>query len=257
MTGTLRVTGNPGGLFHLSEGAVVAVDSPGSPKAETLLLSSGRISDEDWAAVLREGVESRARRAALVARGILTSGEVEAVVLEATQDGVFATVAGDIEQCVVVEDETVDVLLTAPDGVAPELLLPETIRRLDELASMPFPLSPYRECVVPGGGAEAAAPGEEERSRILANADGRRTARDIAFAVGRGVHPVTVEISRMLAEGLLEIAPPAVAVVCSHQEITSLERRAKAARVAAPGADRASPLPVRRPGPPHRMPGTT
>src|SRR5688500_15300756 len=80
VTGALRVVGNPGGLFHLSEGAVIAVDSPGSPGAETLLLRSGRISEEDWTAALREDTGTRSHQDTLIARGAVGSTELQVLV---------------------------------------------------------------------------------------------------------------------------------------------------------------------------------
>ncbi len=242
----MRVVGNPGGLLHLREGVVVAVDSPGAPGAETLLLRSGRLSEQDWNAALREGTGTRSHQATLVARGAIGASAVQALVTMATQDGSFAIAAGDVEQCVV-DDEPVDVLLTAADGMPPDLLLSETLRRLDALASMPFPLSPYRERVVPGRGTDSPA-ATEARRKIIEHATGRRTARDIAFVVGRSVYPTTVEISRMLTEGLLEIAPPAISFSSSHWGLTSLRPRAAAERTATPGTDDAGSLPTRRPG---------
>jgi hypothetical protein len=46
---------------------------------------------------------------------------------------------------------------------------------------------------VPGSGQET----------ILALANGRRTARDMAFMLGRGVYAVTLQLARMHADGLL------------------------------------------------------
>jgi hypothetical protein len=43
---------------------------------------------------------------------------------------------------------------------------------------------------------------------LLAQADGRSTIRDLAFRAGRGVYAVTVEVARMLAEGLLQCPGP-------------------------------------------------
>lgn len=224
--------GDAGGLFHLRDGLVIAVDSPGSPGADTLLLSSGRISAGDWTAALVESVETRSVQAALVARGSIGSAEVQDFAVAAVQDAAFAVAAGDIERCVV-SGESVDVVLLAVDeGVAPDLLLSETARRLDVVAALPVPLSPYRDRVVVAGGAEEAA--TAERREIIAHATGRRTARDIAFAVGRGVYPVLVEISRMLSEELLEMASPATSFSFSHGDLTSLRPRAEVTEVERP-----------------------
>ncbi|GAB2826238.1 hypothetical protein GCM10027200_27180 [Lentzea nigeriaca] len=218
----MRVVGNAGGLFHLRDGAVVAVDSPGSPGADTLLISSGIIEEKDWAAALVESVETRSLQTALVARGVVTATAVQDVATAAMQDGAFAVAAGEIERCCV--DESVDPpLLPATTGVEPDLLLAETTHRLDALATLPFPLSPYRDRVVAVCGTE---PATVEQRQIIELATGRRNARDIAFALGRGLHAVTVEISRMLGDGLLEIAEPTTSFSFSHWGLTSLHPRA-------------------------------
>ena len=223
VTGALRVAGNAGGLFHLRDGAVIAVESAGSPGVETLLLSSGGVSAEDWDAALVESVATGSLQAALVARGSIGLAEVEAVAVAALQDGAFAIAAGDVQECVVDSDCADVPLLPVTGGVAPAPLLAETAGRLDAVASLPVPLSPYRDRVVPG---RATTSMSGERREIVAHATGRRTARDIAFATGRSLHSVTVEISRMLGEELLEIAPPATAFSFSHWGLPSLRPRA-------------------------------
>jgi hypothetical protein len=248
VTGTLRIVGNPGGLFQLCDGAVIAVDSPGSPGADTLLLRSGRISEGDWSEALRGSADTRSCQAALVAQGSVGSTELQVVAMAAMQDGVFATVAGDIDEFVVA-DEFIDVPLPTSDGVAPDLLLAETARRLDALASLPFPLSPYRERVVPAYGTEPPLLLTAGRREIIAHATGRRNARDIAFAVGRSVYPVTVEISRMLSEDLLEIVPAETSIGSSRWGFTSLRPRGEIERTVDPGVDQVNSLPARRPGP--------
>lgn len=46
-TTALRVSGRPGGMFHIRQGDVVAVETPGAPGVEALLLRSGRVSETD------------------------------------------------------------------------------------------------------------------------------------------------------------------------------------------------------------------
>ena len=48
MSGVLRVTGDPGGAVHLARGRVVAIETPGAPSPEVLLLRSRRVSESDW-----------------------------------------------------------------------------------------------------------------------------------------------------------------------------------------------------------------
>jgi hypothetical protein len=98
-------------------------------------------------------------------------------------------------------------------GVPAGELLGEATRRLDILASLASPISPDRDLIVyvQGGPASGVMPGAGQ-SEFLALANGRRTPRDIAFALGRGVYAVTLEIDRMRGAGLVLIDPGTVRV---------------------------------------------
>jgi hypothetical protein len=220
----LRIVGNAGGLFHLCDGVVIAVDSPGSPGVETLLVNSGRVGAEDWGAALVGSVEARSLQAALVGRGVIGPAEVRAFALAALLDGAFAVAAGEVAECDVVGDSAEVPLLPVDGGVELDLLLAETARRLDAVASLAVVLSPYRDRVVP---AREVAGLAAERREIVAHASGRRNVRDVAFAVGRGLYPVTVEISRMIGAGVLEIASPDVSFSFSRGGLASLRPRAE------------------------------
>jgi hypothetical protein len=65
------------------------------------------------------------------------------------------------------------------------------------------------------------------QKELLAHADGRRTARDIAFATGLGAYTVTVGMARMLGEGLLELPdePGSVAPVTVRELPTGALRQ--------------------------------
>lgn len=248
VTGSLHIRGNPGGLFRLRKGAVVAVDSPGAPGAEVLLLRSGRVSEEDWTA-------ARSHQEDLAARGGVGPAELQVIAMVAAQDGTFAIAAGEVEDHVVDYAPPVDVLLPVTPGVDPERLLLEATRRLNALAAMPSVVSPFRERVVPATAFDSPASGvTAERREILANATGRRSARDIAFAIGRSVYPVTIEISRMLAEGLLEIAPRTTPIEYAATNIKSLRPRRELPPDPGPRQDFPDVLP-RRP-PPADIPET-
>lgn len=49
-TGSVVVSSAPGGTIHLERGLITAIETPGAPTAETLLLKSGRIGQADWTA---------------------------------------------------------------------------------------------------------------------------------------------------------------------------------------------------------------
>jgi hypothetical protein len=207
VTGRLRVSGSPGGVLQFSDGLVVAAESSGAPGVQALLVRAGRVSDEDWA---RDGGADHAAAAAYVGPA---HGQV--LRLMANQDALFAMLAGSIGTCSLEHD---------PDGPPGDqgqdaaALLADTLRKLDALALLPRAILPHRDRLLapstgPSGGVSARGPAgprsSEIRRAILGYADGRRTARDIAFVSGRSLYAVTVEMSRMLDEGLLHEPQPA------------------------------------------------
>ncbi|NKQ54653.1 MarR family transcriptional regulator [Amycolatopsis sp. K13G38] len=188
--------------------------SPGAPGAETLLLRSGRVSEAEWMSATHD-------RPGLIAAGNVGSSELEVVSTVVAQDAAFAIAAGSVEECVV-DKATDGPALPLARGADPDWLIRETARRLTALAALPHPVSPYRERFLPAPDVDPDSLAANRRE-ILANANGRRSARDIAFVVCRGIYPVTIEISRMLQEGLMRIAvniapnPPAAPVTAKQQ----------------------------------------
>ncbi|RSS76690.1 MarR family transcriptional regulator [Streptomyces sp. WAC06614] len=211
ISGTLLVAGDPGGSFHFRDGAIVEVVSPGAPGAETLLLRSGRVGDADWASVTRFcATERRPVAGELVARAWVGAAELQLICVAAALDGALAVGMGRIDGFRL-ERETPDGRLTALQAIEPEWLVREAERRIRALASRRRPFSPFRTRLgrTDAGTAslDTTAPGE--RREILLRANGRRSARDIAFLLGRSLYAVAVEVSRLLEEGLLDAVAPA------------------------------------------------
>ncbi|MFK0167249.1 MarR family transcriptional regulator [Streptomyces sp. NPDC090306] len=205
-TGEVRVTGRPGGSFHLRDGLVVAVESPGAPGPEALLLRSGRIDGDQWAELVRESGGARWPEAGLVAHGYAGAAQLRVVCMLALQDAAFAIVAGRIDSCERVPGT--EPVARVPVGEGPLRLLQDSVRRLAAVSSLPYPVRPDRERPLPAAELPQVRLGELQRE-LLDRADGRSTARDLAFRSGRGVYAVTVEVGRMLAAGLLECPDPA------------------------------------------------
>ncbi|MEN3582685.1 MarR family transcriptional regulator [Streptomyces sp. ZYX-F-203] len=204
-TTALRVRGRPGGVFHLRRGRVIAVESPGAPGVDALLLRSGRLSEADRAELFPARAMPENPDAGLVARGHVGAAELQVVSAMALRDAVFAIVAGDVAECVATPDAAPDGPVVADED--PLAVLDAAARRLAGLAALAEAVLPDRERVVAARGVPDRAETRTPRRReILSLANGRRTPRDIAFALGRGVYGVTVEVSRMLGEGWLERA---------------------------------------------------
>ncbi|MFF3936388.1 MarR family transcriptional regulator [Streptomyces phaeofaciens] len=204
-TGEVRVTGLPGGTFHFRGGLVVAVESPGAPGPEALLLRSGRIGGEEWAGLVRESGGARWPAAGLIAQGYAGAAQLRVVCAMALQDAVFAVVAGSVDGCERAPSDGPPPATIAV-GEPPTRLLQEASRKLAALLALPCPVRPERERPVPAALSYAAGRLGPLQREVLTHADGRRTARDLAFRTGRGVYTVTVEVARMLGDGLLECA---------------------------------------------------
>ncbi|MGW2650050.1 MarR family transcriptional regulator [Streptomyces sp. NPDC001393] len=202
-TGELRVPGSPGGAFHLRCGLVVAAESPGAPGAEALLLRSKRIDGQQWAELVRES-GARWPAAGLIAHGYAGAAQLRVVCLLALRDAAFAVVAGRVDAC----ERVTRTEPHAPVAVGerPARLLEDAVRKVAAVDALPYPVRPDRERPLPMASPEQAC--TPLRREVLAYADGRRTARDLAFRTGRGVYTVTVEVARMLSDGLLECADP-------------------------------------------------
>ncbi|WP_282786373.1 hypothetical protein [Nocardia sp. CC201C] len=187
-TGVLRVTGDPGGDFHIVRGRIVIVDSPGAPGVGDLLTRPGRPSS---------GV-----------------AEMRVVAMMAALDGAFAIAAGWLGSCYWQEPIEPPPPVFAPPtpGIEPGWLLFETDRRLRALAHAG--VSPHRNhlALTDRGRTLLAGAVPNPRAEILLWVNGRRSCRDIAMQLCRGLYPVTVEVSRMLGDDILAITPPQRAI---------------------------------------------
>jgi hypothetical protein len=204
-TGVLRVTGEPGGAVHLTDGQVTAISTPGAPDPEVILLRSGRIGETGWSQVFASAAAHGRMPDELVKRGLIGAGELESLLRMALADAMFALAAGHVEECVLEQDAEPHLLPLQP--AAPTAwLLAEARRRVEVLAGLRGKIAPDRDRVtsVQGAWTPVAGPGDGQ-AEILALANGRRTARDIAFVLGRGVFAVTLQLARMCDAGVLMV----------------------------------------------------
>ncbi|MFJ5921077.1 hypothetical protein ACIQF6_00585 [Kitasatospora sp. NPDC092948] len=220
-TGSVLISGTPGGTIRLEQGLVTAVETPGAPAVGTLLLKSGRIGEAQWAAAeaaagsTEPGGGHADLGAVLVAQGAIGAAELETVCAAAVFDGAFALALGLPGSWQVAEADLPARIALRP-GVDPGQLAEETARRmslLTRLGSLPQELAAVR--IRPSERATAPTARISARHRdIVVAATGRRTARDLAFALGRGVFAVMLDLVRMDAGRLLhrEAAPAAPGV---------------------------------------------
>jgi hypothetical protein len=127
---------------------------------------------------------------------------------------------GYVDQCRP-EPGPVSVLLPLDPPAEAAWLLAEAERRMNVLAAIPGFTGYQRARVQP---APDMVPADlvlgAGRDELLALANGRRTPRDLAFALGRGVYATTLELGRMQHEGLL--------VTTSHRAASSSPATPKA-----------------------------
>jgi hypothetical protein len=209
--GVLEVTGQPGGAIYLAGGAVTAIQTPGAPSAEVILLRSGLLTEAGW----NEALTSAARAGVwvgsqLVARDVIGGGELEVLLRTSIADAMFVLASGQIERCRAVPGAA-DHMLPLVPGAEVVVLLAETSRRIRLLASMHSLPAPSRErvAVVPGALRPGAVLGYGQ-DEIVALADARRTTRDIAFALGRGVYATTLLMAELCDGGVLASVPDQV-----------------------------------------------
>jgi hypothetical protein len=193
----------------MRDGAVLAASTPAAPGIESLLLRSGRVSEADWSEVFTAAAPYGRLAEELVERGLLGAAAVEVLTQTAVFDAIFAIALGGVTACTARPAGPADVppLLPASPGLDAERIVRETHRRLEAVAgwqrlglsihTRPAPTETRRN--------PALAPG---RAAILATADGRASARDIAFSLGRGLYSVLSDLAILLKDGLITVDPP-------------------------------------------------
>ncbi len=168
-----------------------------------LLLRSSRVSEPDWDAAFAAAAGGP-MGAELTGRKLIGSGELEALLWLAVADAMFVLAGGTVDEYRA-EPGPVDFVLPLDPGVEADWLLAETSRRLQVLASLPARHDRDRIVAVSGADRPGMQLGQGQ-DEILALADGRRTPRDLAFALGRGVYATLLQLARMHEAGLLVTA---------------------------------------------------
>ncbi|CAO5247930.1 hypothetical protein [Frankia sp. AgKG'84/4] len=224
-TGSIHVRGGASGRIVLRDGLIIDAATSAAPGPESLLLRSGRVREAQWAAVLAAAAPAGRLAEALIERGLLGSAGVQVLTRTATMDGLFALATAQgaeisaggplggrpLAESVFVEPAGAGFLapaLPVSPGIEVAWAVRETMRQLanagrwrDGLGLMPH----SRPRLATRPPARAVAPG---LAALLAHANGRRTCRDLAFAVGRGLYPVMAELAQLIGEGWIIVPPP-------------------------------------------------
>ncbi len=238
LSGVLRVTGDPGGTIRFAGGLVAGLETPGAPSPEVLLLRSHRVTESAWdGAFAAAAAAGRPMTAELVARDLIGAGELEALLRTALADAMFVLMAGTAAE-VRTEPGAVEGMLPLAPGAEADWLAAEASRRIRVLAALPGPAWLDRDRIIAAPGAvRSGARLGEGLDEILALADGRRTPRDMAFALGRGVYATMLQLARLHETGLLTTA--------AHRAMPAAGGR-ESGQLAAAGPEPAPALPRRR-----------
>lgn len=207
-SGVLQVDGRPGGTIFLTDGGVCACETSGAPSLEVILLRSRRISEPDWdAAFAAAAVAGRQIPDELIQRGLLGAGEAEALLRIALADAMFALVSGRVDGWS--EKPPADCLLPLVPAARSGWLLAEATRRNQVLGAFSgSAVSAHDRIAAAPGTARADRVLGQSQDEILARADGRRTARDLAFTLGRGLYETMIQLSLMRADNVVVISSP-------------------------------------------------
>ncbi|MGC5562767.1 DUF4388 domain-containing protein [Streptomyces sp. FR-108] len=200
-SGTVRVSGSPGGTIHLRDGLIVAVETPGAPSATSVLLTPGRIDDETWLAACAAEPDTDRLGGYLVSAGLIGAAELEVVCTAAVFDAAFAMAIGPPGGWTLDGPEPA---LHAGAGVEPRRLTEETTRRIARLSGpwgAPGELARIRPAAVPDAGLRRGLP--DRHRAVLSTVNGRRTARDMAFTLGRGLFAIMLDLTRLEAQDLI------------------------------------------------------
>jgi len=205
-SGALQVDGQPGGIIYFTAGRISGCETSGAPSLEVILLRSQRVSVSDWeAAFTAAAVSRRQMTVELVERELLGAGETEALLRTALADAMFALVSGQFDGWA--EAPAAECRLPLTPAVGSGWLLNEATRRRQVLASFPVPTARAHDRIaaVPASARGMVGQGQD---KILALVDGRRTARDLAFALGRGLFETMLQLARMQAANVVLISSP-------------------------------------------------
>ncbi|MER5505958.1 transcriptional regulator [Streptomyces sp. NPDC002766] len=201
------------GTLHLADGLVVHAESPCAPGLETLLTAHGTLAVDVWRQALGETDDDhQAGHLAglrLVDAGLLTLGAFELCRLTALYDAAYFVLApsstpGRFRYGTAHAPGHRAVVRRVPVAA----LERETLRRRDLLHRI-WPDAVTDEAPLASTDLPAAPALTRRQRAVLAQADGVRTAPDIARALGHLAFHTLVDVRRLAAAGVLAPLRPA------------------------------------------------
>jgi hypothetical protein len=216
-TGVLQIVGEPGGLIYLADGRIVHAESPATPGVEVAVLRTILADETAWEEALASLQARAGRKAALAAaRQAVTRGAVPAVRLDAAlqsaaADALLAMLGGygvTVTRTRFVTGQRPWIGLGRP-RTADEALA-ETTRRLRLLHAVGQRVRPDDDIVRSAIAGPDAAPVRlsPQQWDLVRLCPDRRTPRNLAWTVGRGVLATTIEVCGLIELGVLGTVTP-------------------------------------------------
>ncbi len=254
-TGTLRITSDlrqNAGTVQFEQGGVVAAEIRTNPHPlGTLLLRSGKLSEEDFARALamQEGGDGRRLGDILLAMGAVGRRELERQARAQVEEVIFELMSWSEGYFSFSETPP------APSGpgqvrIPTEALLMEAARRIDEWARIEsrIPhLGMVPELVPPDAGGTTRLDLLPAEWQVLGAVDGTRDVHGVAAAVGRSDFEIARTLFGLAAAGVIVLDDPrrALAPAPIGAELNELLLRARTALAAGdPEAARVAALDV-------------
>jgi hypothetical protein len=206
VSGALRVLDPPGGTVYLLDGGVEFAECSVAAGIERLLTASGRLPAEVWRTAVNAGRAQNRVGEQLLETGLLTTAELESVVLLSLYDA--AHFLFDLDATTRFEPgarhhlgygRPLDLKLVNQEVDRRKLLLADAWPDAAIDTAAVVPQRRLRDQCV----ALTALQWE-----VVANSDRRRTPVDLARLLGRDTFTVMLEVRRMVRSGLVEPGRP-------------------------------------------------
>ncbi|MDI1463885.1 hypothetical protein QEZ54_23135 [Catellatospora sp. KI3] len=248
VSGVMRILDAPGGAVYVVDGKIAYAECSVAAGMERLLTGSGRLPAEAWRAAVGAGRAQHRVGAELVATGLVSQAEVEALSVIALYDAAFFLF--DLVASAQFEPgarhpfghlRTLDLRLVCQEVDRRKRLLADAWpdAAIDTAAVLP------RRRLSTQAVALTALQWE-----VVAGADRRRSPIDLARLLGRDTFTVMLEVRRMARVGLVEPGRPGGSVAAGS--VATVRAREAARPEPVPPLPRISPERTREPEPPRR-----
>ncbi|GHJ45242.1 hypothetical protein Cs7R123_25840 [Catellatospora sp. TT07R-123] len=248
VSGVMRVIDAPGGAVYVVDGKIAYAECTVAAGMERLLAGSGRLPVEAWRGAVAAGRAQQRVGAELVATGLVSQAELEALSVIAVYDAAFFLF--DLVASAQFEPgarhpfgplRTVDLRQVCQEVDRRKRLLADAWpdAAIDTAAVLP------RRRLSTQAVALTALQWE-----VVAGADRRRSPIDLARLLGRDTFTVMLEVRRMARSGLVEPGRPGGSVAA--ESVATVRARAAARPELVLPVPRASPERIPEPEPPRR-----